>query len=424
MAWLGTILAGAVTVALLSGFWLILGRISPHTARRAWLLAFAVLVGGGITMMDAHAYMAKWAFKGNHPRDGLTAQMDATAAQPFVYRRLAPELVRIVTDAIEPRLPPHTRARLVEESPLKRYLYAYGGSNAWTPRIAVAHHVAYTLMWLAMFGTFLAMAGLLHAVRPSSGLQALVISSLAMCLLPLTLQGGGYLYDAPELFLWTLLLWASLRGPLALVVLLFALLQMNKETALIVTPALFPLLNRRLGVRRATSVSAGLFVLGCAWVAFVRWRFAGLEGAPNEWHLPDNLSFWSTPSNYLLLGQLHAPALLSPRGPNLLVLLFLLVPARLGWQRTEKELRFSAGLIALPLLPMFIVAGNVDETRALALLFPYVFLVTAEGVRALFAEPTQELVPQRATAALAAGAYAATAGPSEPTHPSASSPST
>lgn len=383
MAWVARSAAALVTLALLGGLVLWGSRVSLKTARRIWLVVFTVVVGGGITMMDAHAFVAKWAFKGDSPRDGLIALMDGTAHRPFVYRRLAPDLVRVGTSLVLAHAP-GTAARLVSDSPLKRYRLTWIDDTDWSPRKAVAFHVAYALVWLSLFAALLSGAWLVHVVTRSSAFESIVASSLGMSLLPLMFVGGGYLYDAPELFFWTTILAVAIAGPLALVVPLFALMLYNKESALLAVPALFPLIHARAGRARALGWTAALGLLGCGWVSFVRHRFAALPGVSTEWWLPLNLGFWGNPKNYFLFAQLHSPALVSPRGANLLSLVLVLVPVRFGWPAVGRELRWATILTALALAPFFIAFGYMDELRGLLLVFPPLFAIAVRGVRAMF----------------------------------------
>ena len=115
------VLAGLLAVAIVAGVIFVITRMSLATARRVWLVVFTLVLGSGVTMMEAHSFVAKWGFKGDHPRDGLVAMMDGTAARPFVYRRLTPAIVRGVTDRALAHLPPRALDYMVTNSALERY---------------------------------------------------------------------------------------------------------------------------------------------------------------------------------------------------------------------------------------------------------------------------------------------------------------
>jgi hypothetical protein len=175
-----------------------------------------------------------------------------------------------------------------------------------------------------------------------------------------------------------------MRGWLAAAPFVFALMLVNKESALTVVPVLFPLLLRRTGFVSALKWTSLFGAMGCAWVWFIRNRYAALPGQPMEWWLPDNLAFWSRPTSYLGFAQLYAPGLLAPKGGNLGILVVLGLSLRFGWRGTPWDVRAATAIMAIVLVPLFLVAGAMDETRALGLLFPFLFLVGEQGARALF----------------------------------------
>jgi hypothetical protein len=367
-------------------FW---GPAQAFWARRAWVFAFTLSIGTAVTIMVAHSFVAKWSFKGDFVRDGLVSMMDGTADRPFVYRRLAPDLVRVATDFSLPRLPKGTLDFIVKESPLARYRWFWGGES-WNERKALAFHFAFWLTWAALFGTLQAGAALYRFLRGSSWVEAMAFASLVMCLLPLTFTGGGYLYDAPELCLWTTLLFVAIRGWLPAVPLVFALMLVNKESALLAVPALFPILAHHAGRKRAAIWVGLLGVAGYAWGAYVRARYAALPGTPMAWLLKENLTFWAQPRSYFLFSTNYAPAFPAPRGANVLNLILLFVPVCFGWKSTRPDLKWAAITMTAVLLPFYLTGGFADEIRALSLLFPLVLIPAAEGVHAILRAQTEK----------------------------------
>ncbi len=384
VGFVGQALETIITLGMFAGLaWLVV-RASPALTRRIWAAAFTVVVGGTITMMVTHSFVAKWAFKGDNPRDGLMHMMDGSAARPYVYRRLVPDIILVTTDAVVPRLSTSAATYLVERSPLMRYRWVWGVTETWTERKAFAFHVAYFLTWAAWFGTFLSGAALHRAIRDCSWFEAIVTAFIIIALVPLTLSGGGYVYDAPELLLWTLLLLAAMRKRFWLVVPLFGLMMMNKESALLAVPALFPIFRHGMKRGAAAMLTALLGAIGIAWLLFVRAKFAGQPGQPTEWWLPSNLAFWSRPTSYFLYASEASPALPSPRSANIVNLILLLVPLRAGWHFVRPDLRRATLILAAVVFPLFLLYGYRDEIRALSLLDPFVALAAVEGVSAMF----------------------------------------
>lgn len=367
------------TLLMLGGGAYGLLRVPPRAARRLWTFALVAVLGGGVCMMSAHALVAKWRFRGDEDRFGLVLLMDGNAHRPFVYRRLAPELVRGATEQLLARLSPATVERL-QASPLARYR---APDEEWSPRKAVAFHVAYALVWLALLGTLLVFAALLRACLGTPPTAAIAYATLAVALYPLSLVHGGYLYDAPEVLLWSALLWCALRGPTLLLPLLFLGMMANKESALIAVPGLLPILARRTGRWRALAWTGALGVIGLGWLWWIRQRYQANAGSPMEFWFWTNAMFWGDPTSYFRFDDLFAPWLPAPRGANVLTLLLVAIPVRFGWPRLRPDLRWAFALVAAVLVPLFVWSCFTDELRNLSLLAPFLLLLVAAGVQAM-----------------------------------------
>lgn len=241
---------------------------------------------------------------------------------------------------------------------------------------------------------------MLRAALGLSWFEGTLAAAVGMCLLPLIFCSGGYLYDAPELLLWSALLWVALSGPIWLAPPVFAVMLFNKETAIVVVPALLPLLAARTGLRRALQWCAFLGVMGAAWVFYVRAKYAHLPGDTLAPMLSGNLAYWAKPTSYLSAGSPFAPVLPSARGGNLLLLLLALLPVRFGLPAVKPAFRLTTLIMAGIMLPLFLVGGAFDEVRALLLLLVPLFAVQVAGVKELLrvqrgtepkaAEPTTE----------------------------------
>ena len=374
------VLVALLTIAVAAGLLVVASRISALWARRIWLLSFVLVVNGGITMMSAHAFVAKWGFRGEHPRFALQKLIDGTANRPFVYRRLTPDVVGAIASTVVEHTP---RARLeawLENSTLARYRV---DGEPWSLPSGVAFHASYALVWLSLFGTSLASAALVHVIRRGSVFESLLAGAVASALTPLTYMHGGYVYDAPEQLLWTLLLVVLLKDWPWPTLPLFVLMVINKESALLALPAIAVIHWQRRGAGAAVRWTAPLFVLGVLWVAYVRQRYVGNAGSALETRLTTNLEFWLSPKIFFRFAELSAPGLPSPRGLNLLLLALVFLPFRFGWRSTPRPLRWALLATAVLVLPLFLVGSMLDEIRALALLFPLMFVVTVEGAHAL-----------------------------------------
>jgi hypothetical protein len=358
-------------------------RASQRVARLAWLLTLTLVLGGGVTMMVAHSFVAKWGFRGDSPHDGLAAMIEGKASRPFVYRRLTPDVVGLVSDFVAPRVPQSISQYLVERSPLGRYRATWGSGEVWTPSTALTFHVAFVVFWFALFGALVSGSALICVVRACPWFDGLITATVAMCLVPLMFVNGGYLYDSTELWLWSTLLLVAMRGPLPLLPIVFGLMIANKESALLGVPALFPLVARRTTLRTAGLWCLGLAVIGVGWIVFVRHRYADQNGDNMAWLLVTNLDFWTHVSSYFKFGTPYTPILPAPRGGNLLLILLAFLPLRFGWPSVRRDVRLATAIILSILVPLFLTSGATDEVRAFGLAYPLVFLVCVEGATKL-----------------------------------------
>jgi len=177
--------ATLVTIALLVGFSLLVFSLQIRTAKSMWLCVFTLVIAGGVTMMVSRSFIARWGIRTDSPRDGLWAMMDGTAARPFVFRRLAPDLVTIATDFSESHVPPNQLDAFMDASMLD------GERASMTRRQRLSLHVAYTMVWSTLFLAVVASAALLRAARGCSWFEGLVNACLAISLIPLPLSNGG-----------------------------------------------------------------------------------------------------------------------------------------------------------------------------------------------------------------------------------------
>jgi hypothetical protein len=384
--------ASLIAALILGGLLLLIWRLRPAVARRLWLVCFTLIVSGGATMMVTSSFLMRWGLRTQTQRDGLFAMVDGTAFRPFVFRRLALDLVKLGTSLVE-RLPRSAVDGFVAKSNLLAQIYP---GVVLTRHEQIELHVGAFLVWAAWLGSVLAGAGLLRAFRDCSWLEGIATATLAICLIPLTFSNGGYIYDAFELLLWTSALVCAVQGPRPLLALLIIAALVNKESTLAVLPALFPLLARRFGARSSAAWVGSLMLIGLIWLRYVRAKYAVLPGDAQLWALPENWAFWSKPSSYFRVAPLFAPGLLAPRGGNLATLFLLLVPLRFGWAALRQDAKWALLLTVGITLPLFLVSGCLDETRALAPIFPFLLLAGSEGARALAASRTASEASQPA----------------------------
>jgi len=332
-------------------------------------------------------FLSHWSLLDGFPRNGLSRFLEWQAHKPFAYRVLAPAVVDEV-DALLPesvrtvladRVAPVLRARYLE--PLFVRWEPFGVNPAGRADWERSHYrSAYVLMVLLMLASLAAAMFLMRdAARMlgASAIGAFVAMLVYAAVLPTLFLHGGYFYDFTEQFLALALLCCVLRERWVLSLFVVALMQLNKESALLMVVFLMPYLWHARGWR---GVAWALPQLGVcfALLFWVRSKFAESPGQSSEWHLPDNLAFWADPATWSATEDLYSLNLPLPR---ITFLCFALATLAIGWMRRRAAptpTLVAATLAFATLLPLLVTMGFRDEWRNLSLAVPLLVLLLVE----------------------------------------------
>ena len=323
------------------------------------------------------AFYQKWHFRepgvrGSDPGVALANLIDGTARRPYIYRQLLPDvangLVHILPlDAISR----HTPARAKE-----RVSAAF---NLDSKQYPVQYLIVYVLTYLAALGATFA----LYLVCRVSGLApplAAFSATIFMLLFPLFGVKGGYFFDYPELLFMAAAFLIALKFEWWWLVPVVALGTWNKESFLLFTMTLYPVLRRRYS-RQVSIAATCLLVAVCATVYLpIRIHFAHNPGSTVEWHLREHLAFLLHPfaldtwidRTY----DLMFPALSSPLG-NLL----LMWTAWRVWRFLPKWLQRHAQVAAVINIPLYLLFCMPGEFRDLSLLYVSFLLIIATNLQ-------------------------------------------
>lgn len=275
----------------------------------------------------------------DNPGARFEAQLDGTAARPYAYRVLAPALARTV----EAALPGSLCGRW--ESCTATLFEARG----WPRQRACGYLAAFILMGAALLGYAWAARWLFGAVLVEPWPALLALASLAST--PLAYGEYGYLYDLPQLALFTLGLALQARGRWRTYALLFPWLCLSKETSILLVLLFVLHFRQRLPRRLFAGLLAWQLAVWLGVRSSLQFLLSGRPGAPLEVHLDDyNLPLWrswwySGDWGWLALGLLGAAAALGWR-----------------WGRRPAFLRDCLWM-GLPLLALATFFGYFDERR-------------------------------------------------------------
>lgn len=263
------------------------------------------------------------------PHFGLSAILAGTADRPWVFRQLAPALIRA------------------------------GMAITGAPAVAVAAWLVYA----SCVGWVLALWWWARAVFSPAG--ALAAALIAPWPLGVLFVSGGYVYDLLNLALITLALALLARGKWNAYLALFPVAMLCKETAALLIPVYALQAPGRLAPRR--------FWLGLAWqiaaaAAIKAWLaaiYAHNRGGMFEMHWGEHLQFlWDFPQLSIL---------------GLIVFGLAVAVALLRW-REQPAILQDAGLIIPAMFAAYWLLGFPGEARAVMEAYPPLFLLAFQTV--------------------------------------------
>lgn len=272
------------------------------------------------------------------PRNGLAELVAGTADRPFVYRQLAPLLVR--------------------------GLMALG---------LELHAAATVLVGASFIGWLWALRWLAQAVTPKSAMVATVLACGPVGLL---FVAGGYIYDPLTLCLFTLAL-ALLAGEhWYLYALLFPALVLCRETAILLVP-LYALLRKRDGLWDCLSQLVAFVVIRL----YLAHAFAANPGADVEFNLPAQLTFlWAYPLPNVLALSMYGAALAAGL-----------------WRWADHPAFLRSAAIILPLMfAAYWLVGYPGEIRVFLEAYPVLYLLAWHTISTRAALPALSYLKQTA----------------------------
>jgi hypothetical protein len=337
----------------LRSWWSQLGLWALYLAVAAWPVAVGAF-RPGIT---------------GYERAMLPDMVYGRAHRPFVKRQLAPLVVRGLS-AVAPRELRHRLTNAFEQSSITRRL-------DWPPQYATEFTLALGVMYVSMLGFLLVLCAFLSATLVLPGWLAHGATLATGLAVPIFFAGLTYIYDFPQLLLFTAALLAMARGRRWAYYPLLALACLNKETSILLPVVLALWLGRRALTPRWAAHLAAQFTIGLAIVAAIGWVFRNNPGGEAEFHLQRNLSGgWST------LGWVR-----------LAFMAVLTAGALWGARRGSRFLRAGLAGTLAPLVAATLVLGYLDELRDYYEALPFIVALVLLAVCGRFGVKRREISP-------------------------------
>ena len=309
--------------------------------------------------------------------------VDGTANRPFIFRQLLPA----TADWIDAHVSTATKDRL-----FNRYIHIQINIGRDPYDSPVLHDrvyfFRYVLVYIMVFLFAWAAVYAMYAVCKAVGNPPLVsaLSAVAFILLmPYFLVNAGFYYDYPELFFFAVVVWMALKVDWWWILPVAALATFNKESFLLFSPSLFPILQRRRS-RNSAILGTGLILLTCAAVYEpLRLRFAQNPGGTVENHVAEQLHSFLQPS--LLFVREWNYGLLALVGLNPLTIVLTVWTVWKGWKHLPPAIRRYSLIASAINFPAFFFFCAPGELRDLSMLYITLLLLMAANLRVGSAHP-------------------------------------
>jgi hypothetical protein len=401
-------LPGLAVLALAAGagIWATRRFVAPARQIASVRLLFVFIVYYAVAGQALTSYMQDFAFAGDDPDLGLEALVRGTAEQPYVYRRLAPDIVHALSAFAARTLPERVQIKMERQSHVKRLAFPGDTSRqfrfpgdtiptwarppeSWNRQKALDFHAAYAFEFVCFFLTLWVARAFTRSLFPEAPLFA-DVAPVVMLILRMYSQ-PWMMYDASE----TLLVFASAlcitRMRIWAHLPIFMLAVFNKESNVLLAPVALVALYGFVPRRRWVAAGVAHLVIGGAMLAWVYHAYAHNPGGHVQNHLTENIAFWSNARNYFRFEDVFAPAIRSPVGANPLLMIPALALVAAGWAPSPSIIRrmFVTSLgLAAPLLLLF---GAGDEFRNLSLAYAAFYAMCCFGIRRWYPRPVAGL---------------------------------
>lgn len=332
-----------------------------------------------------HGYYDKWHFREagvpyatsnlTNGRFGLADIVDETATRPFVYRQLVPAMARWL-DRVAPESAKACLHGLVANREQPTAIVT-GSLLASDPNFEFRYFCVYFLTflftWLSVFAMYLVCRTL--EFSPVTSILAPVLMILAI---PYFMSVGGYFYDYPELAFLSLAVWMALRLDWWWLLPLTAAATWNKESFVLITLTLYPILRSRNSRPAALIGTGALFVTSALAYGALRLEFLHNAGSTVLPQWRSQLLFLFNPSNAFGLEATYG--VIAFRSSSLVGLALMAWIVRRAWSKLPKAIQRHAKIAAAINIPLYLLFCVAGEMRDLSMLYVFFMLSIAANL--------------------------------------------
>jgi len=336
-------------------------NLQPYNVMNKLMCFFLIYLLAAATFSG---FFMKWGFRdGDGDRLSFQSILQGTAARPFVYRRLLPDVAVSFKNVLPQEAKNKFAARITGKNSIISRFY---------PRaiikkdFAAEYYIVYILCRASWFFALLMLARLVFKETSSEGASYLATGAFAL-FFPLLETVGGYYYDMPEVLFFALAVYFAQRGWWQALLLLAPVAELNKEAFFWFIPTLYPFMRQKLSAPKTIlALGASILLAGLAYL-YVRSLYSQNVGGTVElWFMRRILdefnvsSYFRTEYNYGV--QTGAGMFL----PHVIFVVYLVGKA---WNRLSVAWQQHALIAAAINLPLYVLFCCLGELRNLSMLY-------------------------------------------------------
>lgn len=336
------------------------------------------LVIGACTANVCNSFFIKWGLRERTTYVGLESVINNTAFQPYVYRGTIPRLVDKAVSKIDNETQLKLFKSLSNSDVLRNHFFNGVPAESWTPRLAIDYHAMYGLIALSFGIILIFLRKIFLHYKPSFSGSILAISLFSL-MYPLLFNHGAYFYDFFELLGLTASTYYFIKNKKLLASVILLLTAFNKETAFVA--AFGFLFLHDADYPKTKRIYYFLFQMFTCLLAryWIMLPYSNNADSALHFHLFDNIIYWLNPLHYLKVLNVYAPGIYVPAIENILLLSWLVVWVKFGWENLPSNLKqFTLGIF-IPNFMLFFTFGSRDEFRNLSLSLLAIFILLIHG---------------------------------------------
>ena len=323
---------------------------------------FTVVIFYVVAAASFNGFFVIYAFMEKHDnRRSFEEMYDETAHRPFVYRQL---MIKISKE-IRNELPQDFQNALMQEfkrSDIIREHYAQSEINP-------AHAIEYHLLYFMCFGCLLFSMFLWRdiGVEITENVLAGKLTACIFALIFPLFEWLGVFYDCSEVFFFSLAALFACRGNWLALIILTPIASYNKESFLFFILALYPLLESKIGRKKAAPVIIfSAFLSGCVYL-YQSAIYAGNPGGTVEWHFYDHLRDFTILRSWMFSQQFYGVYWgVGFFLPNVFMIAWLV---KCTWKKIPAPWKNHMKIALTINLPLFVLFCYPNEIRNFSLLY-------------------------------------------------------